>query len=190
MSIFNENISNLLIKGGVGIIPTDTLYGLVGKSEILETVERIYKLRLRDIDKPCIILISSIEDLEKFDIELTESEKRFIIDNKIWPGKVSIVLPCSNPDFTYLHKGKNSIAFRVPATKELRDLIEKTGPLLAPSANIQGEPPAKNIISAKKYFEDSVDFYVDGGEIDSLPSTLMCFNNDLPVVLRKGAVKI
>ena len=72
-------------------MPTDTIYGLVGLALNKGAVEKIYELRQRNKDKPCIILISSIDDLKIFGINLT-SELRVRLE-KLWPGKVSIIMP-------------------------------------------------------------------------------------------------
>ena len=68
--------------------------------------------------------------------------------------------------------------------------LRQTGPFATSSANIQGQPPAKNIIEAKKYFSNEVYFYEDGGEFDSTPSTLVDLRGDSIKILREGAVKI
>ncbi len=190
MAVFSEEVANILISGGIGIIPTDTIYGIVGRAEIPETVEKIYNIRKRDINKPCIILITAWEDLEKFNIEVSAETKAVIYGKRLWPGKVSIVLPSVDPRFNFLSRGTGSLAFRMPDSPELLALLKKTGPLVAPSANMSGELPATHIAMARESFKDSVDFYVDGGNMESLPSTLITFQANSPVVLREGAVKI
>ena len=77
----------------------------------------------------------------------------------------SIILDCFDEDFAYLHRGTNSLAFRLPQEEGLINLLKTTGPLIAPSANIEGFLPAKNILEAKNYFGEQVDMYVDAGEI-------------------------
>lgn len=188
MKPFDKNIVDMLISGGVGVIPTDTIYGLVGRAETASAVERIYRIRKRNTHKACIILISSYEDLKKFNIELSSETRLFLEKRRVWPGKVSIVLPSTDPSFEYLTRGTNALAFRMPDIPELRDFLAQTGPLVAPSANREGDPPAITINSARDYFEDSVDFYVDGGELHSLPSTLIQIVDGKLVVLREGAV--
>ena len=106
------------------------------------------------------------------------------------PGKVSIILPCDNEGLSYLHMDTKTLAFRIPDKKDLRELLEKTGPLVAPSANHAGETPALTVEEAKKYFDGEVDFCVDGGRAESLPSTIIKIENDEMIVLREGAVKL
>jgi tRNA A37 threonylcarbamoyladenosine synthetase subunit TsaC/SUA5/YrdC len=72
----DRKISEIIKKNGVGVLPTDTLYGLVGSAFSKEAVDRIYDLKSRNEKKSLIILISSIEDLEKFGVKITESAKK------------------------------------------------------------------------------------------------------------------
>jgi len=89
-----------------------------------------------------------------------------------------------------LHRGTGTLAFRMPKLKWLRELLEKTGPLVAPSANFEGEQPAKTIREAEKYFGKNIDFYVDVGRRDSKPSTLLRIEKEKTVILRAGGVNI
>lgn len=166
-----DRLINLLKTGKIAVIPTDTIYGIVGSALIPETVEQIYQLRKRAKDKPFIILISSLNDLDKFKIKLTAKQKEFL--EKIWPNPVSVILPCGDKDFEYLHKGKKSLAFRMPKEDQLLKLLKEVGPLVAPSANFAGEKSAETISEAKKYFQDQVKFYWDKGNIQSPSSTLI-----------------
>ena len=183
-----EKISNILLNDGVGILPTDTLYGLVGRAFSKKAFDKIFELKKRDAKSPFIILISSIEDLKLFDIEIGKETEKLL--NKYWPGKVSVVLPCNSERLSYLHLGTKTLAFRMPDKKDLLELLKITGPLLAPSANHPGEKEALTVEEAKVYFSSSVDFYEDEGKLESLPSTLIRIENGEIVVLREGAVAI
>lgn len=152
-------------------MPTDTIYGLVGRAFSKKAVERIYKIKKRNKNKPFIILVSSVEDIGMFGVSL--SEETYLLLKKIFPAKVSVILPCDNRKFAYLHRGKKSLAFRVPKNLRLRRLIKKTGPLVAPSANPEGMILADTIQKAKEYFGDKVDFYFDAGKIREKPSVII-----------------
>jgi L-threonylcarbamoyladenylate synthase len=178
---------NILKDGGIGILPTDTLYGLVGQALNPDTVERIYQVRKRRPDKPFIVLISDISDLDKLEIKLDDKSKKVL--EKVWPGQVSVILPCSNKKLEYLHRGMN-LAIRLPDQQRLKDIIKSTGPLVAPSANFEGENPAYTIAEAKDYFGDRVDFYEDVGKLESEPSTLIRLKDGEIEVLRQGAVVV
>lgn len=174
-----------LLNKKIGIILTDTIYGIVGLALDKDVVERIYKVKKRDIKKPMIILISSIEDLSNiFGINL--NQKCINILKEFWPGNVSVILPCKK--FEHIHRGLNSIAFRLPNKKELIDLIKETGPLVATSANKEGKKPAQSIIEAKKCFHDEIDFYIDGGEPSKNPSILIKLKNEDELEILRGKI--
>lgn len=167
----NKELIKILQQGGLAVMPTDTVYGIVGRAEDALVVESVYQARQRSPEKPCIILIGDISELEKFSINLTEVQKEKL--KEYWPGPVSIILDCANDKFEYLHRGTDTLACRLPAQEELRKFLLETGPLIAPSANTEGSPVAKNVDEAKKYFRDQVDFYMDGGEIQGNPSRVI-----------------
>ena len=196
----NKEIIEKLKNDGVGILPTDTLYGLVGSALSKKAFDRIFELKKRNPKSPFIILINSIEDLKLFGIKPNKFELEVM--EKYWPariatqsvaggpGPVSIVLNCSDDKFSYLHLGTKTLAFRMPDKEDLLELLKETGPLLAPSVNHPGEKEALTIEESKAYFGDGVDFYVDGGKLESLPSTLIKIEGGKIVVLREGVVKI
>jgi L-threonylcarbamoyladenylate synthase len=191
-------LTKQLNAGGIGVLPTDTLYGLVGQALNKPAVERIYAVKGRAPEKPCIILVAEISDLKKFGVVIDEVVGGLI--GRLWPGPVSIILPCSVFEFEYLHRGTNSLAFRLPADSSLRELLAQTGPLIAPSANPEGQPPAKTIAQAQAYFGDKVDFYLpsealakageDEGELQGAPSTLITIENGRVRILRQGSATI
>ena len=191
--------------GGIGVLPTDTIYGLVGSALNKKTVERIYKLRRRNPKKPMIISIGSLGDLGRFGVKPDKKMAHFL--KSIWlRSKVlvlfsnsrelenrpaSVILPLSPNHYSlttklnYLHRGTKSLAFRLPKPYWLRRLLAKVGPLVAPSANPEGKPPAKTIKEARKYFGDKADFYVDGGRIIGRPSKLVQITEGKIKILRK-----
>lgn len=185
-----SKVEKVLKNGGVVIAPTDTLYGILASAKNKNVVNRIYKIKGRDSTKPFIILITNIDDLKYFGIKLDKKQREFM--NKIWPGKVSVEIPYSVKKFSYLHRDFGSNAFRMigPKNKNLFNLINKVGPLVAPSANPQGESPALNIKQARKYFGDSIDGYFCGGTRMTSPSTLIQYKDGNVIVLRQGSVKI
>ena len=188
-----KNITKIIKEGGVGILPTDTLYGLVGLALNKKAVERIYEIKKRDKEKKLIILIAHKKDLKLFKINIDDRTKKVL--NKFWPNPISIVLPLSddktfNQSIFYLNRGTDTLAFRMPKPKWLRKLLKKTGPLVAPSANPEGMSPAENIEQAKAYFGNLVDFYVDKGQLKGQPSTLIALNEQGLEVRRQGVAEI
>jgi len=184
----NELIVEKIKNSKIGVIPTDTIYGVAASAFSKKAVARAYRILKRNSKKPFIVLIGSIEDLALFDIKLDNTTRN--IFKRLWPGKISVILPVPSKKFEYLHRGTKTLAFRVPKKKNLANLLKKTGPLISTSANPEGFKPATTIAEAKKYFEDGIDFYVNGGRIKSLPSTLVEIKNGNVNVLRNGEGKI
>jgi len=177
----NSSNINSIKNGGIGIMATDTLYGLVGTALNEKTVGRIYQLKKRRPDKPFIILISDTKELSLFDIQLEPQMRQRLVE--YWPGQVSVILPCKSKKFEYLHRGSQTLAFRLPAKQTLRKLLAKTGPLVAPSANPEGMDPAANLKQAKQYFGNKVDFYIRG-KTSTKPSKIIRLIGDKVYVIR------
>ncbi len=177
---------DFLKRGKVIVAKTDTLYGILGNALDKNVVERIYKIKGRKIDKPYIVLIPDISFLRFFEVEPSKEEK-ILLKNK----GITVIIPTKNPEkFKYLHRGKNEIAFRIPENENLIKLMEEIKtPLVAPSANLEGKPPAKNVEEAVKYFGDKIDLYIDSGEVkNEFPSTIVKIENGKIKIVREGNV--
>lgn len=185
MASLTDAAKTLQQPGSVGIIPTDTVYGLIARAGDETAVTRLYALKHRE-GKPGTVIAATIDQLVQ--LGLKARYLKAVID--YWPGAISIVIP-SGPELEYLHEGVGSLAVRIPDSAELVKLLEQTGPLLTSSANYPGEPVATVVKEAEKYFGDKVDFYIDGGDMSSHePSTVIRIVDDAIEVLREGAVKI
>ncbi len=178
--------SKLSQPGAIGVIPTDTVYGVVARASDQEAVARLYRLKKRE-NKPGTIIAASIEQVEDLGLK-----RRYLTSvQQYWPGPVSVIIPCADPALSYLHQGAMGLAVRLPSDKNIRKLLEKTGPLLTTSANHSGQPTASTIEQAKEAFGDEVDFYADGGDLsNNKPSTIIRVVDDAIEVIRQGAVTI
>jgi L-threonylcarbamoyladenylate synthase len=177
------NAAERLKEGEIGVIPTDTLYGVVGSALQQKVVDRIYKLRHRQLDKPLIVLIGSWEDFRLLKIQIDDRLRSLL--QKVWPGPVSVIVSTPGQDLEYLHRGTYGIALRMPAKTQLRELLAQTGPIVAPSANLAGEQPAETIEEARSYFGERV-FYLDEGHIAGSPSALVDSRVDPFKILRSA----
>ncbi len=180
----NELIEQLK-NGAVGVMPTDTIYGLVCSASDKQAVSRLYLLKSRE-NKPGTVIAANIEQLVGLGIK-----RRYLkAVEQYWPNPISLVLPVGH-ELDYLDAGKLSVAVRIPSNEKVSRILEQTGPLLTTSANHPGKKPAESASEAKKYFGDKVDFYVDGGSTSGAkPSTIIRIVDDAIEVLREGAVKI
>lgn len=176
-----------LIKAGeVGLLPTDTLYGIVCSATNKKAIGRIFSdIKPRD-NKNGTLIAANIEQL----VELGLKRRYLTAVEQFWPGPISVVIPTGD-NLAELHAGRNSLAVRIPDDNSLLRLLEQTGPLLTTSANLTRQPEVHSLEAAKKVFGDKLDFYVDGGDYSNRQaSTIIRINDDAIEVLREGAVKI
>ena len=167
-SLTDPAVATCLHDGGIVIARTDTLYGMLAVAANEQAVNRVYQLKDRDERKSPIVLISRVDQL----FDTPPDNVRAVMEAE-WPGPVSISNPSTNAPM-WIRRDNGRFAYRLPDYPELRELIGAVGPLAAPSANPEGEPPAMNIEEAIQYFGDEVDIYVDGGQVvDASPSRLL-----------------
>lgn len=184
-SIADPKVVELLNQSKIGVLPSDTIYGVMAKAADEAAVKKLYDLKKRE-QKPGTIIAASVEQLEQLGIK----HRYLKAVEQYWPNPLSIIIP-TGLDLAYLHQGKMTLAIRIPKDTEIQKLLAKTGPLVTSSANTPGDPPANTIQEAQKYFGDAVDFYVDGGDLSNRPpSTIIRIIDDAIEVLREGAVKI
>lgn len=184
-TISSQEAIELILKGNVGVLPVDTVYGLVGRAADEQAVAKLYALKKRE-HKPGTVIAASAEQLAELGVP-----KRYLSAVKhLWPNPLSVEIPLGDR-LAYLHQDTGRQAYRVVADERVRAILEQTGPLVTSSANQPGEPGSVTVQQAFDYFGGQVDFYVDGGDMsDSLPSTIIRIVDDAIEVVRQGAVEI
>lgn len=169
--------SQILQKGGIVIIPTDTVYGFSGivNSSI---DKKIRQIKGRDENKPFIQLIAEPEDIFNYTDDFIPPE---II--KKWPGALTIIVH-DKTNYT------QTTAFRCPKDDWLRNIIKQSNsPIFSTSVNKSGCPILETPQAIKNTFENEVDIIVDDGEKKgALPSTLITLEKGIVKVLRQGEV--
>lgn len=185
-TLSDPNLVKDLTTGAFGVLPTDTIYGVVAAAHSQTAVAKLYALKRRE-KKPGTIIAAKIEQL----VELGLKRKYLKVVEKYWPGPITVVVPTDNPTLSYLDQGVGSVAVRIVDDTELINFLEQTGPLATSSANMPGEPPANTAEEAAAYFGDQVDFYVDGGNLHGRkPSTIVRVVDDDIEILRQGSLEI
>jgi L-threonylcarbamoyladenylate synthase len=148
------------------------------------SVARIYQLKQRNINKPLIVLVSDVEQVRFFGVDLTPEVLRSL--RTYWPGRYSIILETrENERFDYLTRGTGTICFRMPNSANLFELLDLCGPIVAPSANIESRSPASTIEEAYEQFGESIDFYCDSGLVEGKASTIISINDGEVKFIRK-----
>lgn len=174
--------ARVIRDGGVAIIPTDTVYGFAADACNADAVERIYRIKGRERDKPFLVLIPDSASTALFsDIPIPEKVRPHV------PGPLTFILPLASR--VTLSFATGTIALRIPNDIFLAALLRESGPIVAPSANPAGEPVIASIAKLRVMYEDAVDIIIDGGDREGgLPSTLYDCANDR--VIRQGSIRL
>jgi L-threonylcarbamoyladenylate synthase len=169
-----EMAVKVLEKGGVLIMPCDTIYGFVGKYP--DSDGTIREIKGRGETKPFLVLSTESMIDRLSDQEIPEYLKKY------WPGPLTLIIKGKSPG--------TSIAVRVPDDPVLLHLMESIdAPVFSTSVNRSGRPPLNKIEEIAGEFEFSVDMLVDGGDIEGgRPSTIVDVTSRPFKVLRQGSL--
>ncbi|HEX5702193.1 MAG TPA: L-threonylcarbamoyladenylate synthase [Pyrinomonadaceae bacterium] len=187
----SENISlvvEIIARGGVIAFRTDTFYGLGADPFNASAVQKVKDLKGREGNKPILVLISDAEQLgrliEERSATFDELAKQF------WPGALTIIGKAARKLPSELTAGTNSVGVRLPDDEGVRSLVRACGgALTATSANLSGEPAARSLAEAAKYFGESVDLIVDGGTTKTdQPSSVVDAAGVEVKLVREGAI--
>lgn len=150
-------ITSALQNDGVVVVRTDTIYGIIALATSQEAVEKVYAVKHRDPSKQCIVLVARAEDVPAYATIIDQYSVKSDLPT-------SVIVPATTEP-AWVLRGGTTIAYRVVRDPFLKHVVETVGPVIAPSANPESEPPARTIEEAKAYFGSQVDAYIDGGEV-------------------------
>ena len=179
-----EKAEEVLNRGGVAVIPTDTVYGLAARPDFPAAVERLYTIKGREAKKPIALLASDIEAIARFGFPISGKARE--LAERHWPGALTLVI--ASPD-----EPGRSEGFRIPDHDRTRALISACGGVLrVTSANLSGRRPATDAPQALADVGLSADCVVDDGiSPGGVPSTVVRVNPDGSLeILREGAIRI
>jgi len=174
--------ADILLSGGVAVIPTDTVYGLAAHPSFPSAVERLYTIKGREAKKPIALLADSTNSVRSF-LGGTLPPGSEAIAARHWPGALTLVLP----------KGDVFEGLRVPAHEWTRRLLARCGGVLrVTSANLSGRRPATDAPSALADVGLSADVVLDDGiSPGGVPSTVARIDESgSTTILRQGAVNL
>ena len=190
-----DTTADILCRGGIVILPTDTVYGFSGLVDIkanskqFETDSKIRAIKGREENKPLIQLLAAPEDLKLY----TDDEIPPSLLSK-WPGALTIIVHIKDdsPLAKSAIPATGTVAFRCPGDEWLRKIIKKCqAPIFSTSVNRSGQPVLDSTNMIISEFEKEVDLIIDDGDKkNALPSTLVMLENGKVKVLRQGSLKI
>lgn len=181
-----DNAARILDGGGVVIFPTDTQYGLLGRVDHPDALERIKAVKEQGDDKPMPCLAANVEMALESYFPATPLLAR--LAKRLWPGPVTLIGPAQPALIGAATGDSAAIGIRVPDSRAVAELCLRCGSLLAAtSANPHGKMPAINASMMKAYFGgvDDLTFF-DAGELDSRGSTIVDLSVEPPNLLRRG----
>jgi len=174
--------AEILRAGGLVAFPTDTVYGVACVASRPDRISALFELKQRPAEKQIPMLVVGVEQLSGDDWVV--DERAVALARRFWPGPLTIVLSAAI--------GGQTQAFRAPDHAVAQALIAASGPLLATSANISGQPDtldADDVLIAFATQRDGLDAVVDGGRVPGgVASTVVDLSLAPARMLRDGPI--
>jgi len=180
--------AELLRKGEVVGIPTETVYGLAANAYDPEAVSRIFEAKGRPQDNPLIVHISELSMLEDLVSAFPPLAKK--LADMFWPGALTMILPKSDKVPSAVTAGLETVAIRMPSHPGAAAVIRESGlPLAAPSANTSGRPSPTRASHVFHDMNGKIPLILDGGNCEvGVESTVVLVRSDSVHLLRPGGV--
>ena len=185
-----EQAADILRRGGLLAIPTETVYGL-GANGLDETaVLHIFEAKGRPQDNPLILHIPDAGWLERYCEDVPDAAYK--LAERFWPGPLTMILkkkPCVPLRTT---GGLETVGMRCPDHPVTRAIIERAGvPVAAPSANTSGRPSCTTAEHVREDMWGKIDGIVDGGPCQvGVESTIIDLTVTPPQLLRPGGLPL
>jgi L-threonylcarbamoyladenylate synthase len=182
-----EAASLAVRRGELVVIPTDTVYGLGADAFDAGAVRNLLAAKGRGREKPPPVLVSHPATLEALATRVPEHARALV--EAFWPGPLTLVCH-QQPSLQWdLGETRGTVAVRMPDDAVALAVLERTGPLAVSSANLTGQPAARDADEAERMLGSKVEVLVDGGRTAGAePSTIVDVTGTRPVVLRWGAL--
>lgn len=180
--------ADILRRGGLVAIPTETVYGLGADGLNPEAVDKIFAAKGRPGDNPLILHVTGPEQLPRFCHDIPDAA--YLLAQRFWPGPLTMVLPANACVPRRTTGGLSTVAIRCPKTAVTREIIRLAGvPIAAPSANLSGKPSTTTARHVLDDHDGRIDAVVDGGPCAvGVESTIVDLTEARPRLLRPGGV--
>ncbi|MSR89237.1 MAG: threonylcarbamoyl-AMP synthase [Candidatus Margulisbacteria bacterium] len=170
-----------LLKEEVGIIPCDTLWGLVAISTPT-TARRLNHIKERSEEKPFLCLMSNLKEALNYAVINPLHEP---LIRSSWPGPITFIFSKKETVPNWMTGGKNTIAIRIPQDVFLQHVLAEVGrPIFSTSANISGQPFPKSLEEVHVEFRQQVDFVFPSTQQLNRPSTIIDLTRSEPQKIR------
>lgn len=178
---------DLLQRGHLVALPTETVYGLAARIDDARAIARIFEAKGRPADNPLIVHVADVSDIDNIAVV---GDADAVLIRHFMPGPITIVLPRRENVSDNVTAGLPTVAVRIPGNDVVRDVIRRVGkPLAAPSANLSGRPSPTTAQHVVDDLGNVVDAVLDAGPCSvGLESTVVQIVNNELVILRPGAV--
>jgi L-threonylcarbamoyladenylate synthase len=177
-----------LSRGGVAILPADTVYDFFGRADVPDSVNRVYAIKQRDRGKP-FMLYTNREQVAKW-AELTPVARRLI--DAVWPRPLGLLLPKTSNVPGWFTGGLPTLAVVTASNSIVAPVTERVpGPLFATTVNYSGERTVRNGEEARAFARD-VDVFIDDDTqvIYNRPSTIVDCTASPPAIIREGTIPV
>ncbi|HZI03798.1 MAG TPA: L-threonylcarbamoyladenylate synthase [Archangium sp.] len=180
----------ILRRGGVIALPTETVYGLAANAEDELAVRRIFAIKGRPATHPLIVHVARAEALTAWARQVPEEAWR--LASAFWPGPLTLVLPRTERATDAVTGGQDTVALRVPGHPVALAVLEALGGgVAAPSANRFGRVSPTTAEHVRADLGAEVDLVLDGGPSTvGVESTIVDLSSGEPVVLRPGGLAV
>jgi L-threonylcarbamoyladenylate synthase len=184
-----DHAADVLARGGVVGIPTETFYGLAARALDATAVRRVFEVKGRPASSPLLVLVDSPAMAARV-ATVTEQARSFMARH--WPGALTLVLPAREGVPASVTAGTGTIGVRMSSHRVATGLVTALEePVTAPSANPTGQEPPTTAGEVLRHFDGRIDLVLDSGPTaGGLPSTVLDLTIDPPRVLRPGAVRL
>lgn len=179
--------AEVLLRGGIIGLPTETVYGLAALAEIQKAVMRVFSTKGRPTSHPLIIHLGTSVDPEEWG---KFNPAAMALARTFWPGPLTLLVPRTDRVPDWVTGGRDTVALRVPSHPVAQQLLNtvKTG-VVAPSANRFGKVSPTTAEHVVEDLGSDVDLVLDGGACNiGVESTIVECIGDTVIVLRPGAI--
>jgi tRNA threonylcarbamoyl adenosine modification protein (Sua5/YciO/YrdC/YwlC family) len=179
-----ERAVEVLMRGGVAIMPTDTLYGFSASISCQSGVRRIMTIKGNGEERKFLFLAGDLSMVESY-INSWGCADRELLE-EIWPAPLTAIFPSGRNCPQWIG---DTIALRIPNFPQLIRIIQTLGePIVSTSVNRTGEPPMDSANLIEKRYGDKIDLFLIGDEVTgSRSSTIVDFTGKVPVLIREGS---